>query len=140
MTAVLEELGPAAVARWVQVSLDVLTAHREELDRLNVFPVPDADTGRNLLDTLYAAAGTGETLGALARGATLGARGNSGMVLSQLLRGLAESSGRHATADARWLCDGLDLGAGYARAAFAVPVDGTALSVLAAAAAGAAAA
>ena len=71
-----------------------------EIDGLNVYPVPDGDTGTNLLLTLQAADSAvrtdppgdlAATLGSMARGAVLGARGNSGVILSQVLRGLAES-------------------------------------------------
>lgn len=144
---VLEELDRAAVLRWVGVCLDLLTAHRDELDRLNVFPVPDADTGTNLVVTLSSAGSQAQhggspaaVLDQLARAAMLGARGNSGLVLSQLVRGLAEAAAPAAGGGplaATWLRDGLRRAAELATAAFATPVDGTALTVLDAAAAAA---
>jgi len=147
----LDELDRTAVRRWASTCVDVLAAHRDELDRLNVFPVADADTGTNLLVTMRAAGealdaatatkgdvGAGGLLHAMAGGAMLGARGNSGLVLSQLLRGLAQAGAAAPVLGAGWLGDGLRLGAALARAAFATPVDGTALTVLDAASAAAA--
>ena len=144
----LQELDSAAVRRWAAAAVDVLDAHRDEIDRINVFPVADADTGTNLLVTMRAAfdelrRGQAPALEALARGALLGARGNSGLVLCQLLRGLAQAAGHAPPAaaglsaaglSAGGLSAGLALGSSLARTAFAAPVEGTALTVLAAAA------
>jgi DAK2 domain fusion protein YloV len=136
----LQELDAAAVRRWADGTAELLAAHRTEIDRINVYPVPDADTGTNLLATMRAAvhelggaAPTGP-LAALARGALLGARGNSGLVLCQLLRGLAEACPDGGPLTASRLVDGLRRGAGLARLAFVEPASGTVLSVLAAAA------
>src|SRR5829696_7813546 len=96
----LRELDGAATRRWAAAAVDLLAEYREELNRINVFPVADADTGTNLLLTMRAAAdqlhrdggaGAAAPLGSLARGALLGARGNSGLVLCQLLRGMAQT-------------------------------------------------
>ena len=93
-------LDPSAVRRWCTGAVAALEAARAEIDGLNVYPVPDGDTGTNLLLTLQAADSAvrtdppgdlAATLGSMARGAVLGARGNSGVILSQVLRGLAES-------------------------------------------------
>ncbi|MGW0478792.1 DAK2 domain-containing protein [Nonomuraea sp. NPDC003214] len=135
----MEDLDPPAVRRWARLAADALGRARGELDALNVFPVADGDTGTNLHLTMLSAAEAVESLpddvGAevvwqtLSYGALVGARGNSGVIVSQALRGLAEV-----------LKDGSDLRAGLARAAalarqsVARPVDGTVLSVLAAAA------
>lgn len=100
----LRVLDAGAIRRWANASVDLLAAHRAELDRTNVFPVADGDTGTNLVLTLRAAAEelarrseldgrtatAGEVAAALARGALRGARGNSGVIVSQLPRGLAE--------------------------------------------------
>jgi DAK2 domain fusion protein YloV len=95
---VLEALDAAAVRRWCSAALDGLTAHQQEIDELNIFPVPDGDTGTNLVLTMSAASealraelptDAAAALAALARGAVLGARGNSGVIVSQLLRGIA---------------------------------------------------
>src|SRR4051794_22516069 len=96
-----ESVDAAAVRRWCAAGLDALRRHRSEIDALNVYPVPDGDTGTNLALTMSAAAsavdaapgspGAAELLAVAARGALLGARGNSGIILAQLLKGLASS-------------------------------------------------
>lgn len=140
----------AALLRgWAQAGRDALERAREEIDELNVYPVPDGDTGTNLHLTVEAAAlalaevpgdaGAAETLSALAKGALLGARGNSGVILSQLLRGLADAAkdaGRDLDA-ALWSA-ALRRGAQAAYDAVAKPVEGTMLTVMRAAADGAA--
>jgi uncharacterized protein len=153
--AMLQELDSAAVRRWVGTVLDLLATHRDELDRINVFPVADADTGTNLLLTMRAAfdelqrggltvpttvgpTTVGPTtvppMVALAHGALYGARGHSGLVLCQVLRGLARACSDGGALTGARLCDGLRSGFALATQAFVAPVDGTALSVLAAAA------
>ena len=77
-----------------------LAEHQQEIDRLNVFPVPDGDTGRNMYLTMQAAVGELQRIKApglnavseaLAKGSLMGARGNSGVILSQLIRGFADA-------------------------------------------------
>ena len=141
----LQVLDADGVRRWVAVGLVALRAAREEIDGLNVYPVPDGDTGTNLLLTLQAvdaavraADGTmAATSRAVARGALMGARGNSGVILSQLLRGLCEELPEAGAGPAE-LRAGLARGADLAWAAVAAPVDGTVLTVARAAADGAA--
>ncbi|MGH3762566.1 DAK2 domain-containing protein [Actinophytocola sp.] len=99
----LRVLDAAHVRRWAVACVQSLDAHREDIDRINVFPVPDCDTGSNLLHTMRAAldallrapapARTDAyvALSALAKGALTGARGNSGVIISQLLRGMADT-------------------------------------------------
>src|SRR5690349_23676518 len=90
----------AVVRRFVDVAVDALAEAREEIDALNVYPVPDGDTGTNMYLTVVAARdalrdATDATpdllsgLAALRKGALLGARGNSGVILSQMLGALA---------------------------------------------------
>lgn len=144
----LQALDGLAVRRWAELAVAALAQERETVDRINVYPVADGDTGTNLLHTLRAAeeelatgrAGSaGEACSALARGALAGARGNSGMLISQLLRGFAEGIGWHA-ADGQGSGGGPDVERSLRRArdlaaeAVAEPVEGTMLSVLAAAA------
>jgi DAK2 domain fusion protein YloV len=149
---VLEVLDAGAVRRWTRAAVDILDVHRAEIDALNVFPVPDGDTGRNMLLTLRAAAerlpepgGGGddgddgdeapaEALRALSSGAAFGAIGNSGFLLSQVLRGLAEAASGGDRCDATVVATGLGEGARLARAAVMTPVEGTMLSVCRAAA------
>ncbi|MFF5208762.1 DAK2 domain-containing protein [Streptosporangium sp. NPDC000396] len=137
----LQVLDPPAVRQWSRLAAETLGKAREEINALNVFPVPDGDTGTNLhltmlsaaeaLDELPDDADAAVTWQTLARGALLGARGNSGVIVSQALRGLAEVL---KTAEGR----GADLGRGLIRAAELArgaverPVEGTVLSVLSA--------
>ena len=121
-------LDSPTVRRGCQDVLDALGRAREEIDALNVYPVPDGDTGTNLFLTVESAveellarpddADVGADLRALAHGALLGARGNSGVILSQLLRGAAAGAATPAPgrrgrgARPRWRVPPL---AGYAR-------------------------
>jgi len=140
---VLEALDADAVRRWSQAAVESLDAHRAEIDELNVFPVPDGDTGTNLSLTLHTAADAlaaedaadaAAALRIFARGAVLGARGNSGVIAAQFLRGLADAAAGAPTCDGILLRAGLRLGADQARAAVADPVEGTILTVARAAA------
>ena len=79
---------------------DALRAHQEELNRLNVYPVPDGDTGTNMaltLESVSSALRTADSMDevchAVSRGSLMGARGNSGVITSQILRGLVEGFG-----------------------------------------------
>jgi DAK2 domain fusion protein YloV len=141
-------LDAAAVRDWCRLSLAALGQAREEIDALNVYPVPDGDTGTNLFLTVESAAQqvealfNGSTAGgpdvatalrAMAHGALLGARGNSGVILSQLLRGVAASVGV-GPCDAPALRRALRHAADAGYEAVAVPVEGTVLTVAAAAA------
>ncbi|GII76516.1 dihydroxyacetone kinase [Sphaerisporangium rufum] len=137
----LEVLDAAAVRRWSRVCADTLGRARADIDALNVFPVPDGDTGTNLhltmlsaaeaLDGLPADADAELTWRTLAHGALLGARGNSGVIVSQALRGMAEVL-RQARGTGRDLRGGLARAAELARGSVARPVEGTVLSVLSA--------
>ncbi len=139
----------AVVLRFVDVAVDALADAREEIDALNVYPVPDGDTGTNMYLTMVAArdaireatagpdpADLGTALAALRRGALLGGRGNSGVILSQLLGAVsltiagAGADERNASIMARALREASD--AGYA--AVDVPMEGTMLTVIRAAA------
>lgn len=103
MVDVLESIDAAALRRWAYRCVDSLTARCDEIDALNVFPIPDSDTGTNLMFTPSVprwsrCAQPGPTADAraigraLAVGAVAGARGNSGVIVSQLLRAVAEAS------------------------------------------------
>ncbi|HEY7007367.1 MAG TPA: DAK2 domain-containing protein [Jatrophihabitantaceae bacterium] len=141
---VQDALDAAAVHRWSEAAVRSMDSHRAEIDRLNVFPVHDSDTGTNLATTLRAAA---DALGAeptprdatqalhvWARGAVLGANGNSGNIVAQLLRGIADAAADLPSCDAASVVEGLRRGAVQARAAVADPVEGTILTVATAAA------
>lgn len=144
MADTLTVLGPAAVRRWFEQGLRSLLAVRRQVDVLNVFPVPDGDTGTNLVLTLAGAARAAGRLGpeadltaltaAAARGALVGARGNSGVILSQAMRGLARSVAGRESLDGPATAAALTAAAEDARLAVARPVEGTVLTVAAAAA------
>ena len=118
-----------------------LAKHREELNSLNVYPVPDGDTGTNLLLTQQAvtsallAIDSGDPeLEAIAlvvaRASLMGARGNSGVILSQVLRGICEALPKRGEAGAKQLAAALEHSAYEAYRAVAKPAEGTMLSVL----------
>ncbi|MGC4787846.1 DAK2 domain-containing protein [Micromonospora sp. DT178] len=146
----LDTLDAAAVRRWCAGGLVALKRHQGEIDDLNVYPVPDGDTGTNMVLTLTSAQqalamdlGTlpedgstahGHALRLMARGALLGARGNSGVILSQILRGFADAVAAAPAVRGRELAAALRDGTAAAYAAVARPVEGTLLSVVAAAA------
>ena len=147
-------LHAAAVRAWAEASLAALGEERVAIDALNVFPVPDGDTGTNMFLTVESACAavdeafdaaddhgrrpsTEDVAGAMARGALLGARGNSGVILAQIVRGVAGVLGDSGDEDVltgpivaralRAACDG-------AYAAVSHPVEGTILTVARAAA------
>jgi DAK2 domain fusion protein YloV len=134
---VLDVLDAVAVRRWCAAGLDGLRRHQQEIDDLNVYPVPDSDTGTNLVLTLTAAhkALTDEpaeldiALRRLAKGALLGAQGNSGTIIAQILRGIADALAGVVVADGRALAMALAEAARAARAVVDKPVEGTVLSV-----------
>lgn len=138
--------GPGLLAA-VSAAADYLAESAEALDRINVYPVPDNDTGTNMATTLRQAcaraltlptpAGANQVLAALARGAIDASRGNSGVILSQALSSLAESAASADRLDGPALADGLRAASRGARAAVVNPVEGTMLTVLQAAADGA---
>src|SRR5581483_3745458 len=129
-----------------------LRSHQADINRLNVYPVPDGDTGTNMALTLEAVvtelegvdrgAGLTDVCRAIGHGSLMGARGNSGVILSQLLRGMSERLGAAGGegAGAADLAGALDHAAQLARRAVVRPVEGTILTVASAAAEGAAAA
>jgi DAK2 domain fusion protein YloV len=136
----LQELAPGDLRRIVATYRDALRAHQDELNALNVYPVPDGDTGTNMALTLESvvdeldgaadASAMGQVCEAIRHGSLMGARGNSGVILSQILRGLADT---FAPLDA---VSGADVAAGLRRAADAAyqavlrPVEGTILTVV----------
>jgi DAK2 domain fusion protein YloV len=117
-----------------------LEAHLEEINALNVYPVPDGDTGSNMLATMTAALAEGEALergataervaGAISFGALMGARGNSGVIVSQILRGMSEAFAARSTFTGTDLAHALSRGSDAAWRAVARPVEGTILTVI----------
>ena len=116
-----------------------LEEHREAVNALNVFPVPDGDTGSNMSLTMQAATrdivqstetSAGVIAGKIAHGALLGARGNSGVILSQTLRGLAHGLDKKHTFNAGDLANALQEASRLAYRAVLKPVEGTILTVV----------
>jgi hypothetical protein len=142
-----QSLSARDVATVVRVYRDALVTHRAALNRLNVYPVPDGDTGTNMALTLEAveaeiAAVPGPldmpTLArCLSHGSLMGARGNSGVILSQILRGLASAFEGGDDLAAPALVEALARASDSAYAAVSNPVEGTILTVARAAAFGA---
>ena len=117
----------------------LLVQNRESVDALNVFPVPDGDTGSNMSQTISAAikemnlkrvTGAGDVTDAIARGALKGARGNSGVILSQILRGFAKGLAGHEDIDCATLIRAVREGANTAYKAVMKPKEGTILTVI----------
>lgn len=141
------------VLGWARRCVEQLATHREEINALNVFPVPDSDTGTNLLYTMRAAveraegeeawisegggsAGAREIAVALGHGAVHGARGNSGVILSQVLRAVGEAA-TFTVVDASTYRRALRTAVTLVDHALSDPVEGTIVTVLREAAAGA---
>ena len=126
-----QELGRAALA--------TLEANRRRIDDLNVYPVPDGDTGTNLTVTARAimevleastAADRATLAKELTRAALMGARGNSGVIFSQILRGAAEALGEAGLLDAATIRRAFRAASDAAYRAVRRPVEGTMLSVI----------
>ena len=116
----------------------LLNNNRENVDALNVFPVPDGDTGTNMSQTINSAVkeinskpytSVADVANAAARGALKGARGNSGVILSQILRGIARALDGHEDIDGPLLAQALRSGANTAYKAVMKPKEGTILTV-----------
>jgi DAK2 domain fusion protein YloV len=122
-----------------RAAVDNLEAHADEINALNVYPVPDGDTGSNMLATVRAALDEAEAVDnvtaeriatAISFGALMGARGNSGVIASQIFRGMAEALGGKARFNGLDLAHALSQGAKSAYGAVAKPVEGTILTVI----------
>ena len=122
----------AAAAAWLE-------RHVEQVNAINVFPVPDGDTGTNMHLTMRSTLeeaercgeeGVGAILAALSHGALMGARGNSGVILSQIVRGMAQAADGAETLEAEALVLGLEEGSSVAYRAVTKPVEGTILTVM----------
>jgi uncharacterized protein len=140
---VLDKLGAADLRRVVATYRDALRAHQEELNRLNVYPVPDGDTGTNMALTLESVVGELDgtdadadssqmraVCAAISHGSLMGARGNSGVILSQILRGLADTFAPLESVQAPDVVTGLRRAADAAYEAVLRPVEGTILTVV----------
>ena len=136
MTA--DRLGAEGLRAAMERYRDVLGMHRDVINQLNVYPVPDGDTGTNMaltLETVVAevsAAGDqmSEVCHAISHGSLMGARGNSGVILSQILRGLAETVAAAGHMDPPVLAGALKQASAAADEAVSAPVEGTILTVV----------
>ena len=117
----------------------LIDINKEHVDALNVFPVPDGDTGTNMSLTMLSAAkevaacqsnNMASLCDALAKGALRGARGNSGVILSQILKGLASEMASQETITAKSFAKGLEKGTAVAYKAVTKPKEGTILTVV----------
>jgi len=132
----LTSLGAADLRQVLLRFRDAVRAHQEELNRLNVYPVPDGDTGTNMALTLESvgvalkdAQSMQEVCEAISRGSLMGARGNSGVILSQILRGLADECRDLEAVETETLVQGFRHAADAAYEAVMRPVEGTILTV-----------
>ena len=133
-----ERLDAPGLASAFRFATEFLAVHIDEVNALNVYPVPDGDTGTNMHLTLQSVrrqlddelpTTMPDVCHALSYGSLLGARGNSGVILSQVFKGFAESSKQHETLDAAALAAALRAATSSAYAAVMKPVEGTILSV-----------
>lgn len=140
--ATVTSLDGARILSWARRAVDELQRRRIEINELNVFPVPDADTGSNMARTMAAAveeanqlspgANAHQVAEALAIGAIRGARGNSGIVLSQVIRGVAQAV-RVDADGGEVIANALAAAVKFVDRAIADPVEGTVITVLRAA-------
>ena len=139
VTAATDSLDGLRLNFALQAGLLRLLSRQEYLNKINVFPVPDGDTGTNLALTARAVLGAlrkapdrhaGKTLTRVADAALDGARGNSGAILAQFFLGLGDRLGHLQRLDVDDLAEGLGGGAAYARESLSEPREGTILTVL----------
>ena len=134
----LRYLGGSLLSKMARGGAAELADKAEEVNRLNVFPVPDGDTGDNMRMTIESGIAAiedmdsdnvAEVMRVLARGMMLGARGNSGVILSQFFSGVARGFEGVERADARTLAHALELGVEVAYSSVMTPTEGTILTV-----------
>ena len=135
---VLEQLGADALRHTLVTYRNTLKRHQADLNKLNVYPVPDGDTGSNMARTLDAVVAElekhpdslDETYNAISHGSLMGARGNSGVILSQILRGLSatlKGAGEHGAAK---VAEALKAASVAAYDSVLKPIEGTILTVV----------
>ncbi|QXC62661.1 DAK2 domain-containing protein [Aquihabitans sp. G128] len=141
----LDRLGADDLRQVVSGFRDALRAHQDGINRLNVYPVPDGDTGTNMALTMEsvvaeldgAAPDLAATCKAIGHGSLMGARGNSGVILSQILRGFTQVLATAEVVDGAAFAEALTAAAKGAYEAVGNPVEGTILTVVREAAEGA---
>ena len=133
------ELNGARLSRLLRAGIQRLLADQDHLNRINVFPVPDGDTGTNMALTMGAVLASlrrgaddhaGSTLTRAADAALDGARGNSGAILAQFLLGMGDSAASHAALSTAQFATAVTTGASYARESLSEPREGTVLTVI----------
>ena len=131
-------LDGSLLAQMAQGGAALLRSNAEEVNKLNVFPVPDGDTGDNMRMTIESGIAAlekvnstdlAEVMQTLSRGMLLGARGNSGVILSQLFAGMAKGFESCEKADANTIGHALTLGVKQAYSSVMTPTEGTILTV-----------
>ena len=135
---VLEEFGADALRNTVIAFRDTMKRHASGINRLNVYPVPDGDTGTNMARTLDAVVtelegaspGLETTCEAISHGSLMGARGNSGVILSQILRGLSATLKTAQTSGAQRVAEALKAASAAAYEAVLKQIEGTILTVV----------
>ena len=135
----MEQINGQSLKDMLRSGMNNLKNHSAQIDALNVFPVPDGDTGTNMTLTftngVKAALDVnedhvGHILKALSRGLLMGARGNSGVITSQIFRGIYQALEENETIDAMQLAHALVNGSRVAYRAVMRPVEGTILTVV----------
>lgn len=133
------EIDGALFRRMLVCGLRNLKANIETVNDLNVFPIPDGDTGDNMYATLYGGyknipencgAALGEASKAVGAGVLLGARGNSGVILSQMISGITDEFSLYESADTALISKAFSRGVEKAYCSVSSPVEGTMLTVL----------
>jgi len=135
---VLEQLGSDALRHTLVTYRDTLKRHQADLNKLNVYPVPDGDTGTNMARTLDAVVAEldkhpgalDETCKAISHGSLMGARGNSGVILSQILRGLSATLQAARVHGAPKVAEALKAASVAAYDSVLKPIEGTILTVV----------
>lgn len=143
--ATLERFSPDALRNTVIAFRDAMKAHAPGINRLNVYPVPDGDTGTNMARTLDAVVaeldgaerGLEPTCNAISHGSLMGARGNSGVILSQILRGMVGTLKGASEGTALKVAEALKAASAAAYLSVLKPIEGTILTVVREAADGA---
>ncbi|MDP2211982.1 MAG: DAK2 domain-containing protein [Candidatus Aquicultor sp.] len=134
-----ETITKSDIAALVNASLAALIKYQDEINRLNVYPVPDGDTGTNMVLTMKIVrdetvkagdVSLAELAKVITYGSLMGARGNSGVILSQIIRGICESLAKYEELNADAIIEALDNGATAAYGAVKKPVEGTMLTVI----------
>lgn len=132
-----EKINGARYAEMLRGGTEVLGMHAKEVNDLNVFPIPDGDTGENMLLTIKGGAESvaiddnlSATAKSIADGMLLSARGNSGVILSQFFEGISEGFKNVAEADGHGLENAFKTGVEYAYKAVLNPTEGTILTVI----------